>query len=269
VAVVEARTALGAIVLLPLAVQQGQVGPVLRKWRPLLVYSVAELGVPWFLLSSAEERLPSSLSGLLVATVPLIGLVLSAVLGWHPSRVDKRELLGLVVGLVGVGVVLGLDVGRGNMGSVAEVLVVAVGYATGPLLVSRYLNDVSSLALAAVSLVVAAVGYLPGALLEMPDHVPPATALVSLVVLGLVCTAVAFVAFFELIKAMAPTKAMLITYFNPVVAVLLGVALLGETFKATTAVGFTLILAGSWLSTASGGARSRPRPNRDPSPETA
>jgi drug/metabolite transporter (DMT)-like permease len=247
--VVEGRTAIGAAVLLPLAIRQGELRPLLRSWRPLLAYTLAELAIPWYLLSSAERRLPSSLSGLLVATVPLIALLLAVATG-HQDRIDRRGLVGLVVGLVGVGVLLGLDVGGGDLGAVGEVGVVAVGYATGPLLVARYLGQRSGLALAAVSLTLVAVVYLPVAAWQHPSRVPPGTVIAAVVVLGLVCTALAFVAFFELIKELGSTRATIITYLNPAVAVVLGVVVLGEQFKPGTAIGFVLILAGSWLSTA-------------------
>jgi drug/metabolite transporter (DMT)-like permease len=247
--VVEGRTAIGAAVLLPLAIRQGELRPLLRSWRPLLAYTVAELAVPWYLLSSAERRLPSSLSGLLIATVPLIALLLAVATG-HQDRIDRRGLVGLVVGLVGVGVLLGLDVGGGDLGAVGGVGVVAVGYATGPLLVARYLGQRSGLALAAVSLTLVAVVYLPVAAWQHPSRVPPGTVIAAVVVLGLVCTALAFVAFFELIKELGSTRATIITYLNPAVAVVLGVVVLGEQFKPGTAIGFVLILAGSWLSTA-------------------
>ena len=257
--VVEGRTAIGALVLLPLAFRQGQLRPLLRCWKPLLAYTVAELAIPWFLLSDAEKRLPSSLSGLLVATVPLIAVVL-AVLTGHQDRMESREIMGLVVGLVGVGVLLGLDVDRGDLGSVALVGLVAVGYATGPLLASRYMGHLSSLALAAVTMALVAVAYLPIAIWQRPSSPPPGRAVASIVVLGVVCTALAFVAFFELIKEIGSTRATVITYVNPAVAVVLGVALLGESFKLSTAIGFALILAGSWISTAAGRVRS-PRPD--------
>ncbi len=247
--VVEGRTAIGAAVLLPLAIRQGELRPLLRSWRPLLAYTLAELAIPWYLLSSAERRLPSSLSGLLVATVPLIALLLAVATG-HQDRIDRRGLVGLVVGLVGVGVLLGLDVGGGDLGAVGGVGVVAVGYATGPLLVARYLGQRSGLALAAVSLTLVAVVYLPVAAWQHPSRVPPGTVIAAVVVLGLVCTALAFVAFFELIKELGSTRATIITYLNPAVAVVLGVVVLGEQFKPGTAIGFVLILAGSWLSTA-------------------
>jgi drug/metabolite transporter (DMT)-like permease len=245
--VVEVRTAIGALVLLPLAFRRGEVRPLMSAWKPLLVYTVVELAIPWYLLSNAERQLSSSLSGLIVATVPLISVALAALMRHH-DRLDRRGIGGLVVGLAGVAVLLGLDVHTGDLASVGQVLLVAVGYATGPLIVSRYLGELSSLALAAVSLALVAIVYLPVAVAQAPSRMPPYTAIVSLVLLGLVCTALAFVAFFELIKEVSPTRATIITYFNPVVAVALGVILLGEPLKAGMAVGFALILLGSWMS---------------------
>ena len=254
--VVECRTLLGALLLLPLAIRQGRVRDLVRVRKPLAAYCVCELAIPWFLLSNAERRIPSSLSGLLVATVPLIA-TLGAYATGHREVLERRRVTGLLVGLAGVGVLLGLDVHGAELGSVAQVLGVAVGYALGPLIADRYLAEQSSLALSAVSLAVVAVGYLPAALLQLPDRVPPASVISSVVVLGVVCTALAFVAFFELIREVNPTRATLITYFNPFVAVVLGVAVLGETFRPSTAAGFALILVGSWLASARDRLRGR------------
>jgi drug/metabolite transporter (DMT)-like permease len=247
--IVELRTAIGAVVLLPLALHQRRIRPLLAVWVPLLAYTVAELAIPWYLLSDAERRLPSSLTGLLVATVPLISVVLAALTG-HRDRVDARGLFGLVVGLAGVAVLLGLDISGGDLRSVGEVGLVAVGYATGPLLAARYFADQSSLALSAASLGLVAVAYLPAAVVQRPHAMPPATTIGAVVALGLVCTALAFVAFFELIKEVGSTRATVITYFNPAVAVVLGVVFLNEPFTLGTAIGFVLILAGSVVATA-------------------
>lgn len=259
VVVVEGRTLIGAALLMPLALRQGQVRSLLRVWKPLLAYCVFELAIPWWLLSNAERRIPSSLSGLLVATVPLISALL-AYLSGHRGVLDRRGVVGLFVGFAGVAVLLGLDVHGAQLGSVAQVLAVSLGYALGPLIAARYLSEQSSLALAAVSLAVVAAGYLPAAVVQAPRHAPSASVMASVVVLGVVCTAVAFVTFFELLKEVHPTQATLITYFNPLVAVVLGVAVLGETFKAATGVGFVLILAGSWFATGRSRGRETGRP---------
>jgi drug/metabolite transporter (DMT)-like permease len=255
--VVEGRTLIGALLLMPLALRGGRVRPLLRVWKPLGAYCICELAIPWFLLSDAERRIPSSLSGLLVASVPLISAVVAYASG-HRDVLDARGLAGLLIGLGGVGVLLGLDVHSHELGPVTMVLVVAVGYALGPFITARYLSEQSSLALAAVSLAVVAVVYLPLAVVQAPTRVPAGNVVAAVLVLGSVCTALAFVAFFELIKEVQPTQATLITYFNPVVAVVLGVAVLGEPFKLATAAGFVLILTGSWFAT----GRSRRRETR-------
>jgi drug/metabolite transporter (DMT)-like permease len=257
--VVEGRTLIGAAILLPLALRQGRIRPLLDVWKPLAAYCVAELAIPWFLLSNAERRIPSSLSGLLVATVPLISAMLAYLYG-DRAGLDRTALTGLLVGLGGVAVLLGLDVHGAELGSVAQVLVVAVGYSLGPFITARYLVGQSSLALAAVSLAVVAIAYVPAAVLQAPSRVPPASVIASVVTLGVVCTALAFVAFFELIREIRPTRATLITYFNPLVAVVLGVAVLGESFRASTAIGCALILAGSWFATGRGRRRETGRP---------
>jgi drug/metabolite transporter (DMT)-like permease len=250
--VVETRTAIGALVLVPLALRQGQLRPLVRVWKPLVAYTVAELAVPWFLLSNAERRLPSSLSGLLIATVPLIAVLLAALSG-HRDRMDRRGVLGLLAGLVGVMVLLGLDVGRGDLGAAGQVGLVAVGYAVGPLLAARYFPHLSSLALAAVSVALVALAYAPVAAWQHPDRMPEGRVIAAVVALGLVCTALAFVAFFELIKEVGSTRATVITYLNPAVAIALGVIFLGEPFKLGTGLGFVLILAGSWVATSKPG----------------
>lgn len=158
--VVDGRTLIGAVLLLPFAVREGRVKDLLRVWKPLAAYCVCELAVPWLLLSDAEKRLPSSLSGLLVAAVPLISALGAYAIGDH-GTLDGKSVLGLFVGFGGVAVLLGLDVRGAELGSVAMVLVVALGYASGPLLTARYLSEESSLALATVSLAVVAIGYLP------------------------------------------------------------------------------------------------------------
>jgi drug/metabolite transporter (DMT)-like permease len=258
-ALVFARTAIGAVILLPVAIARRELRPVLARWRVLIAYTVVELAVPWVLLSDAERRLSSSLSGLLVAAVPLVGAVMVLVGGRRldregSERVTATRLAGLLCGMAGVAALLGLDVRAGDLRSVLEVAVVVVGYALGPMIAARRLSDVPPLGVVAASLGLCALAYLPVALTETPGRVPGARVLAAVVVLGVVCTAVAFVTFFALIAEAGPTRATLITYLNPAVAVVLGVAFLGEGFGVGAAVGFALILTGCWLATRRGGA---------------
>jgi drug/metabolite transporter (DMT)-like permease len=220
----------------------------------LLAYTVAELALPWLLLTAAEERLSSSIAALLVACVPLVGAVLAWSLGDRRS-LGGRNVLGLFIGLVGVAAVVGFDVSGSELPSVAMVVAVAVCYAVGPVIFERKLTGVPPLGVAALSLALCSVTFAPVAVTHLAGSGSSGKTVMAVLGLGSVCTALAFVLFFELIKEMGPVRATVITYVNPAVAVVLGVLLLDEGFGLGTAVGFALILVGSRLAT-------RPRPLR-------
>ncbi len=245
------RTAIGAAVMIPVAAHRHELQAVMSRWRTLLLYTAIEIAVPWVLLAQAERRLASSLAGLLVAAVPLLGTVLVRMAG-ERNHLGASGLAGLGIGLGGVAVLVGFDVRGANIGSFAMMAVVVVGYAIGPFIISRKLADVPGNGVVALSLAVTALVYAPFGLTELPAHVPSGRAIASILALGLVCTAAAFVLFFELIAEAGPVRATVITYVNPAVAVLLGVILLGERFTAATAVGFALVLGGSVLATQRG-----------------
>lgn len=239
------RTALGALILLPIALRQDALRPVLRKWRPLLAYSAIEVAAPWLMLSDAETKLSSSLTGLLVAAVPLVGVGIARLQGTD-DKVDALRGLGLLLGIGGVVALLGLDVGEVHVGPLIEVAVTVVCYAVGPVIISRSLTDVPVMGVVTLSLAITAVGYAPAAAFNVPDSLP-ANVIWSVIGLATICTAFAFLLFFALIAAIGPARSTVITYVNPAVAVLLGVALLGETFSAGMALGFPMILLGSVL----------------------
>ncbi|MGH7641908.1 MAG: DMT family transporter [Candidatus Dormibacteria bacterium] len=252
------RTAIGTVLLLPIALRRGQVRPLLARWRPLVLYSLVEIAVAWLLLSDAETHISSSLSGLLVAAVPLIGVVIVGLLG-SQDRLTGARLLGLLMGLTGVGVVLGFDLGHITAVSMLEMAVVVCCYAVGPQILARRLADLPSLGVVSGSLAICTVLYLPAAILQRPAQVPPAAVFGAVIGLGVVCTATAFLVFFALIAEVGAVRATVITYINPAVAVGLGVALLNEHFTVGVAFGFALVLGGSVLATRTG----RPLP-RDP-----
>ena len=241
------RTIVAAVLLVPVAAAKGQLRPLLPKWKPLLAYTVVELTIPWLLLANAEKRLTSSLTGLLLAAVPLVG----AVLGWvtGSDRLDWRRMLGLAIGIGGVAALVGLDLGAGDIGAVAQVVLVAICYAFGPFILARRLSDMPGLGVVAASLVITAVIYAIPGVLQFPDGGLPAEAVASVLVLAVVCTAAAFLLFFALIEEVGPTRATVITYLNPAVAVTLGVVFLDEPFTKGIAVGFVLVLLGSALAT--------------------
>jgi drug/metabolite transporter (DMT)-like permease len=249
-----ARTALAALLLVPVAAVRGELKPLLRSWLPLLVYTVAELGVPWLLLARAEQKLTSSLTGLLIAAVPLVGAAITTLRGSH-DRLDGRRWAGLVVGLVGVAALVGLDFGSVGAVPLLEVFVVVVGYAVGPIVLSRRLSDQPALGVVAGGLARQAGAEAPRPAVQRPGEWPHAKVVLSVLALAVVCTALAFLLFFALIAEVGPVRATVITYVNPAVAAILGVAILGERFTVGMGVGFALVLAGSVLAT----GRARPQ----------
>jgi drug/metabolite transporter (DMT)-like permease len=261
------RTAPAALLLLPFALRRGQLRPLLGRWRWVLAYTVAELAVPWLLLARAEQHLSSSLSGLLVAAVPLLGAVLYRFSSAH-DPLGPRRLLGLMVGFAGVAALVGIDVGHVDLAALAEMGVVVLGYTLGPFIISRRLADLPNLGVICASLVVTAVGYAPVALTHLPASVSWDVA-ASVAGLALVCTTLAFVLFFALILEVGPARSTVITYVNPAVAILLGVTVLGEPFTVGMAIGFPLVLAGMVLATSPSARRQDARPVDSLSPDSA
>ncbi len=242
------RTALGALLLVPAAAWRRELRPLLRVWWPLLLYTVIEIGVPWLLLARAETKLTSSLTGLLIAGVPLVGAVIVRISG-ERERMGARRWLGLLVGLLGVAALVGLDLGSVSALPVAEVGTVAVCYAIGPIILSRSLADVPALGVVAASLGLTALAYAPVGIAEAPGSLPRLSVVLSVVGLGVICTALGFLIFLALIADVGPVRATVITYVNPVVAGLLGVSILGENITAGMGVGLVLVLAGCFLAT--------------------
>jgi drug/metabolite transporter (DMT)-like permease len=261
-----ARSAVGAAVLLPLALHRGQRDRALRAlrahWRPVAVFTVCDMVGPYFLLSDAERRLSSSLSGLLVAAVPIIGAVLARLLG-DRERLGATRWLGLAAGFAGVAVLAGPHLGGGTAWPVTEVLIVALTYAISPIVAERHLRDVPELPMTAVCLAAAAVAYAPLAALTWPHHMPSARALAAIGALALVCTALAFVLYLKLIAEAGASRAMVITYVNPAVAVVAGAAVLGEPLTLTVGLSFVLILGGSLLATRKPGAPAAQRQEQE------
>ena len=265
VTLVFARTGIAALLLLPVAALRGELRPLLKLWLPMLAFTAAEIAVPWLLLARAETKLSSSLSGLLIAAVPLVGAVVTTFTGDHEHH-GGRRWAGLLVGIAGVAALVGLDMQGAGVVPLAEVAVVVVGYALGPIVLARWLSDAPSLGVVAASLGLSTLAYAPFAAFSLPGSLPSWKASGSVVGLAVVCTALAFLLFFQLIAEIGPVRATVITYINPAVAAVLGVTVLSEAFTRGMGIGFALVLAGSILAT----SPSHPRGERAPqTPEAA
>jgi len=242
------RTGVAALVLLPIAVRRGGVRDLIGKWRPLIIFAAIEIGIPWLALSTAEQHISSSLAGLLISAVPLVGVVVAPIFG-NRERIGPVNLAGLLLGVAGVAAIVGFDLHATGWPALVEMAVVAIGYAVGPAILARHLVGLPSVSVIAASLAICAVAYSPVAALQWPHTVPTIGVLVSVGVLALVCTALAFLLFFALIAEIGPVRATVITYINPAVAAVAGILALHERFTAGMGLGFVLVIVGSTLAT--------------------
>jgi drug/metabolite transporter (DMT)-like permease len=245
-----ARCVMAATVLLGLAWRAGVIGSLRGSWRWVAVYALVEVALPFPLIAAGEQRVSSSLAAILIACVPLI-VALLAIRFDRAERATGIRLVGLLVGLGGVVALVGIDVAGKTDELIGTGLIVlaAAGYAVGPMVLNRKMPSLDARAMMGGSLAIAALLLAIPAAFTLPSEMPPANALASIVVLGLICTALAFVVFSVLIREVGPGRALVFTYVNPVIAVALGVAILGERPGAGAVAGLLLILAGSWLST--------------------
>lgn len=246
--VVLGRTAVAAALLLPLALARGMVMPVLRRWKWLVTFALIEIAIPWVLLGSAEEHLPSSTTGLLIAAVPIVGVGL-AILAGRPEPLDRSNWMGLALGILGVAALVGLDVGGSQAAPLIELAVVVLCYATGPVILSRRLGDLPGIGVTASAITVTALGYVPVVLLTdgVPSTLPSGEVVASVLLLGVICTAAAFIMLIALVGEIGPVRATTITYINPAVAVAAGALILGESITVWTLVGFALVVTGSYF----------------------
>jgi len=251
--VVFLRVFLAAIILLPVVIKRGYLRELKGHWKWVFVFAIVEITFPIGALTYAEITLSSSMSGLLVAAVPIV----SAIFAWRlgiDDRVTGNRVLGLSIGIVGVAALVGLDITGSEFISVSLLIITVVGYALGPIIVSQKLSQVPALAAVAMAMVINSVIYAPLALINRPTESVPVNVWLAVAVLGTVCTALAFTLFFALVAEVGPARTTVITYINPAVAVILGILILSEPITMGLLIGFPLILIGSFLATRKGPA---------------
>ncbi len=247
------RTAPAAALLLPLALARGYWSEIRRNIGWIIVFAVVEFGVPWYLMSQSERHITSSLTSLLIASVPLFSVVAQR-LRRSGEVVGGRRLIGLGVGALGVALLVGVAIGGGALAWIALMLAVCVGYTLGPIILATRLTHVPGVAVVAAATGTMALAWVPWSVTHWPRHVSAET-WSSMAVLSLVCTAGAFLTFFALVKEVGSTRSVVVTYVNTAIAVVLGIAFLREPLTVGILLGFPLVLAGSVLATS--GPRSR------------
>ncbi len=247
------RVFLAAMILMPVVIKRSYLRQLKGHWKWVFVFAIVEIAFPFGALTFAEIKLSSSMTGLLIAAVPII----SAIFAWRlgiDDRITGNRVLGLAIGIVGVASLVGLDVTGSELLSVALLGITVVGYALGPIIVSQKLSQAPALAAIAMAMVINSVIYAPLAFFSRPTESVPVNVWLAVAVLGAVCTALAFLLFFSLVAEVGPARTTVITYINPAVAVILGVLVLSEPITLGLIIGFPLILLGSFLATRKGPA---------------
>jgi drug/metabolite transporter (DMT)-like permease len=242
------RTAIGAAILIPMAVKQGQLGSALRGAKFVFFYALLEMIGPWILIGTAEQKISSGLAGLLVASVPIWATIFASMDGdksvWHHKR-----LLGIIVGFIGLVAVVGIEsiTGSADPLSIFMVLIASIGYSYAVMMVQKALPGVSGIAINAVAMAMTALFYLPWAIAQWPSHAISAGAIRAVIGLGVLSTGAAFVAFFTLTSIIGVARGSLVTYLNTACAVLLGVIILNEPLTVGIILGLPLVLIGSYF----------------------
>jgi drug/metabolite transporter (DMT)-like permease len=260
--VVFSRVGIAALILAPVAILSKQWKPPYKRWGVVVALACIQIAAPFLLISYGEQHITSSLAALLIAAEPLLVALFARIID-SSERVGGLRLVGLIVGMGGVIVLLGFDVGgdRQRLLGAGMVLLATACYAVAALLIKRpAIASLPRIAVVAVECTTTFVVIAPLALTRLPNHMPSLAVIASLLALGLICTALAYVTFFALIAEVGASRGTVFTYVNPAISVLLGVTLLGEPLRAATVVGFALIIAGSWLSTGGILARQRYKP---------
>lgn len=254
------RVTLGASILLPIAWRRGALRSLGAHKAAIVAFALVEFAIPFSAISFGERWIDSSVTGILIAMVPLSIALIQRFFGVH-ERLGWWRILGLGLGLIGVVALLGFGTIVGPLGwaGVACMLIATMGYAVGPLIIQRHLSGLDPFGPLAASLAVASMVLLIPAVLTLPTRMPSAPVLASMAMLGLVCTALAMLLMFYLVGHAGASRAAVITYINPAVAALLGVFLLHERLGWGGILAFVLILLGSWLATR-GAATPRGRP---------
>jgi drug/metabolite transporter (DMT)-like permease len=216
-------------------------------WPALAVVGLLNTAVPFWLLSWGETRIDSGLASIIQASVPIFNALLAFGF-FHDQRVTGRRLAGVAVGFVGVALLVGAQPEGKILGAVA-VVGMAACYAVGGLLTRHYLTETRPQVIALGTSVIAAVAVMPFGIAQAPSHIPGWKPIASVVVLGVVGTAAAYLLFFTIIGGAGAAYASLVTYLVPPVALAYGALFLNEGIGVAAIAGLVLIFAGVALGT--------------------
>jgi len=241
------RTAPASVLLMPLVIAKRQIPVLIKNLRWIIIFAVIEFGIPWYCMATAERHISSSLTSLLICCVPLFAVIAQR-LRRTGEHISQRRYFGLGIGAVGVALLVGLDLRGGSITWIGLMMVVCFGYCIGPMILATKLSHVPGVVVVAGATAFVAICWIPWSVVHWPAHVSGET-WSCMAVLSVVCTATAFLVFFELVKEVGSSRSVVVTYFNTAIAVVLGVVGLHETLTAGIILGFPLVLVGCIFAT--------------------
>ena len=246
-AIVAGRTLIGAAILIPVALYRKTFKGAVLGFKFVAFYALLEMIGPWILISTAQKKIDSGLAGLLISTVPIFAAIITSMRGDHTVWQFKRRF-GIVVGFIGLIAVVGIESFSGNShpASIAMMILAAMGYSYAIIMVTTNLPLVDGIAINGLAMAITSIFWAPLAIAQWPSQVTLKPAL-SLIALGVLCTALAFLVFFKLLVEIGPARGSLVTYLNTSVAVVLGVIVLNEPITIGLIIGLPLVLIGSYL----------------------
>lgn len=246
--IVFSRLAIGALLLVPLALIQGKLTAALKYWRYILFYAILEMVGPWFLITSAQRDLSSGVVALLVATVPIWATLFAHHTG-DTTAAHRSRIFGITIGLIGIALLVGIESFNdvGNIKALVQVLLASISYAWAVNMISRKAPGVSGIAINGIAMSMATLIYLPFAVTHWPSVAPSSKAIFATIGLGVICTALAFWIFFMVLDEIGPARASLVVYPNTAIAVVLGIIILREPLTLAIGVGLPMVLIGSYF----------------------
>lgn len=241
------RTAPASALLMPLVIAKRQIPVLIKNLRWIIIFAVIEFGIPWYCMATAEKHISSSLTSLLICCVPLFAVIAQR-FRRSGEQISQRRYFGLGIGAVGVALLVGLDLRGGSITWIGLMMVVCLGYCFGPMILATKLSHVPGVVVVAGATAFVAICWIPWSVVHWPTHISGET-WSCMAVLSVVCTATAFLVFFELVKEVGSSRSVVVTYFNTAIAVVLGVVGLHETLTAGIVFGFPLVLVGCIFAT--------------------
>lgn len=250
VPLIQIRVAIAAVFLIPILAMRSGWGAFRAHWKAIFLVGVFNSAAPFCLLAFSTLYLTGGFAAILNATSPLLGAIVAWL--WLGDRLNRSRVTGLAIGFLGVIILVWKEIRFDFAGAglaIPAAILASLLYGISANYTKKNLGGVSPLAVATGSQIGAALVLLPIAIPMWPEQAVSTRAWLSVIVMGIACTAIAYMLYFRLIANVGPAKAISVTYLVPGFAVLWGAVFLHEGLTLNMIVGCAVILAGTALAT--------------------